>query len=140
MGSSWPGAAAPRCPGRDDQPTPAAPGERAEGEHGTRRRLALARAATMVVLFVLAVVLGSWAPRVPQVKSDLGLGDGQLGLALLGAPSGAVASLWLAGLAVTRVGSAAVVGAGRAAEWGVGGGGLFVAGHWSLLALVGAWG
>ncbi|CAO5234894.1 Sugar phosphate permease [Frankia sp. AgKG'84/4] len=94
----------------------------------------------MVVLFVLAVVLGSWAPRVPQVKSDLGLGDGQLGLALLGAPSGAVASLWLAGLAVTRVGSAAVVRAALPAYCGVGALLMFVHDQWSLFALLALWG
>ncbi len=94
----------------------------------------------MIALFVLAVVLGSWAPRVPQVKSELGLGDGHLGLALLGAPSGAVASLWLAGIAVSRFGSAAVVRAALPAYCGVGALLVFVHDQWSLFALLALWG
>ncbi|MCK9894960.1 MFS transporter [Frankia sp. AgB32] len=115
-------------------------GEAAAGGDGTRRRLARARAATMIVLFVLAVVLGSWAPRVAQVKGELGLGDGRLGLALLGAPSGAVASLWLAGIAVTRFGSVAVVRAALPAYCGVGALLVLVHGQWSLFALLALWG
>ncbi len=63
----------------------------------------------MIALFVLALVLASWVPRVPQIKADLRLGDGRLGLALLGAPVGAVLTRWLTGIAVTRFGSVPVV-------------------------------
>ncbi|WP_235498002.1 MULTISPECIES: MFS transporter [unclassified Frankia] len=91
-----------------------------------RRVLARARAATMVTHFVLALVLAAWAPRIPQVRSDLGLSDGELGLALLGGPVGALATLWAAGALVRRLGSRRMVVASL--------GGYCVAG--TLLAVV----
>ncbi|WP_230203130.1 MFS transporter [Parafrankia discariae] len=73
------------------------------------RRLRRARAATMVVFFFLALMLAAWAPRIPQVKDALALGDGELGLALLGAPVGAIVTLWGAGVLVSRLGSVPVI-------------------------------
>lgn len=63
----------------------------------------------MVVFFFLALVLAAWAPRIPQVKDALALGDGELGLALLGAPVGAIVTLWGAGVLVSRLGSVPVI-------------------------------
>ena len=77
------------------------------GEAG--RRLRRAQAAAMVILCALALLFAAWAPRIPQVKRDLGLSDGQLGLALLGAPVGGVATLGVAGLLVGRFGSRPVI-------------------------------
>ncbi len=94
----------------------------------------------MIALFVLALVLASWAPRVPQIKADLRLGDGRLGLALLGAPVGAVLTLWLAGIAVTRFGSVPVVRATLPGYCAVGSLFPFVDGQWSLFALLALWG
>ena len=55
--------------------------------------------------FVLnSVVFGSWVPRVPDVMARLGVGEGALGLALLGVPAGAVLSVTLGGRLVDRVG------------------------------------
>ncbi|EIV94316.1 MFS transporter [Frankia sp. QA3] len=105
-----------------------------------RRHLARARAATMIALFVLALVFASWAPRVPQIKTDLRLGDGRLGLALLGAPVGAVLTLWLVGIAVTRFGSVRVVRAALPCYCAVGSLFPFVDGQWSLFALLALWG
>ncbi|ABW15643.1 major facilitator superfamily MFS_1 [Parafrankia sp. EAN1pec] len=73
------------------------------------RRLRRARVATMVVFFFLALLLAAWAPRIPQVKDALALGDGELGLALLGAPVGAIVTLWGAGVLVSRLGSVPVI-------------------------------
>ncbi|WP_230205073.1 MFS transporter [Parafrankia elaeagni] len=74
-----------------------------------RRELSRARTATMVCFFVLALLFASWAPRIPQVKEELGLSDGELGLALLGGPAGALATISVAGLLVGRLGSRAMV-------------------------------
>ncbi len=94
----------------------------------------------MIALFVLALVFASWAPRVPQIKTDLRLGDGRLGLALLGAPVGAVLTLWLVGLAVSRFGSVRVVRAALPSYCAVGALFPLVAGQWSLFALLFLWG
>lgn len=70
--------------------------------------IAAARWATALVFFVNGVVIASWVPHVPEAKSRLGLGDGTLGLALLGMALGAVAAMPLAGMAMRRLGSRAV--------------------------------
>ncbi|CAJ59555.1 MULTISPECIES: MFS transporter [Frankia] len=105
-----------------------------------RRNLSRARVATMIALFVLALVFASWAPRVPQIKTDLRLGDGRLGLALLGAPVGAVLTLWLVGIAVARFGSVRVVRAALPSYCAVGSLFPLVGGQWSLFALLFLWG
>jgi MFS family permease len=50
-------------------------------------------------------VFGSWPPRIPAVKQDLGLGDGELGLALTGMAAGLLLGTRLAGWPVDRFGS-----------------------------------
>lgn len=50
-------------------------------------------AALWVVFFVNGAVLASWAPRIPQVTSELHLSDGQVGYALLGVAVGSVPAL-----------------------------------------------
>lgn len=35
------------------------------------------------VFFFESAVIGQWIPRIPDIKSNLGLSDGQLGMALL---------------------------------------------------------
>jgi MFS family permease len=51
-------------------------------------------------------LFGAWAVRIPEVKADLGLSSGQLGLALLGIAIGSLVSLPLGGAAAARFGSA----------------------------------
>jgi MFS family permease len=51
-------------------------------------------------------VFGAWAVRIPEVKADLGLSSGGLGLALLGIAIGSLVSLPLGGAAASRIGSA----------------------------------
>jgi MFS family permease len=63
----------------------------------------------MIAMALVGLLAGSWAPRIPGVKQDLGVGDGELGMALLGAPSGAVATMWLTGMLLDRFGSRAVI-------------------------------
>ncbi|MBL7498169.1 MFS transporter [Frankia sp. CNm7] len=63
----------------------------------------------MISMVLLGLLVGSWAPRIPGVKQELGVSDGELGVALLGAPLGAVATMWLTGMLLDRFGSRAVV-------------------------------
>ncbi|MDJ0362539.1 MFS transporter [Rhodococcus sp. H29-C3] len=49
--------------------------------------------ALWTIFFVNGAVLASWAPRIPQVKSELSLTDGQMGWALLGVAAGSVPAL-----------------------------------------------
>ncbi|MGE7384767.1 MFS transporter [Streptomyces sp. NPDC004126] len=62
-------------------------------------------AALYAVFFLNGIVLASWAPRIPQVKEQLGLSDGRLGTALLGVALGSVPAMPAAGLLVDRFGS-----------------------------------
>lgn len=64
-----------------------------------------ARAAVAVAFFVNAAVVANWVPRIAEIKSDLNLSPGELGLALFGLPAGAVGALQIAGPLITRVGS-----------------------------------
>lgn len=57
------------------------------------------------------LLFGSWVPRIPDVRADLGLGAGELGLALLAPAVGSLLSMPLAGAAAGRWGSA------RATRW-----------------------
>src|SRR3977135_722689 len=56
---------------------------------GTIDRPSGARRATPVVFALHAVIFAAWTPHIPLVKERLGLDNGTLGLALLGAPFGA---------------------------------------------------
>ncbi|MFC5750087.1 MFS transporter [Actinomadura rugatobispora] len=79
---------------------------------------ALGRARTAVtVAFLLHGLVGAaWVARIPQIKRDLGLSEGSLGLALLGAPVGVVLAVRFAGWTVARWGSrATTLGAGAVA-------------------------
>ncbi len=67
------------------------------------------RAARFAVSYVFAahgLLFGSWAPRIPQVKTELGLSPGLLGIALLAPAAGSLLAMPLAGAAAARVGSA----------------------------------
>ncbi len=70
-----------------------------------------ARLAVAAVFFINGVALGSWFVRIPAVQQGLSLGEGLLGLALLGAAVGALVSMPLAGALISRFGSRRVVGA-----------------------------
>jgi MFS family permease len=69
-----------------------------------------ARLAVLAVFFVNGVVIGTWVVRIPAIKERLGLGDGLLGVALLGAAVGALVAMPLVGALVSRFGSRRVVG------------------------------
>jgi MFS family permease len=68
-----------------------------------------ARIATALVFAIHAAVFASWTPHIPEVKERLGLNEGTLGLALLGAPVGSVVAMLVVGSLVARFGSRRVV-------------------------------
>ena len=76
----------------------------------TERSLWAARLAVLGVFFLNGFGFGSWAVRIPAVQERLDLGEGLLGLALLGMAAGSLVSMPLAGWLVSRLGSRVVVG------------------------------
>ncbi len=78
---------------------------------GTGRALWDARLAVLAIFFLSGFGFASWAVRIPAVQEKLGLGEGLLGVALLGMSVGSLLSMPLAGGLVSRLGSRPVVGA-----------------------------
>ena len=64
-----------------------------------------ARIATNLVFGIHGLALAQWFVRIPDVKVQAGLDDGQLGLALLGSAVGSVSTMPLAGALTSRLGS-----------------------------------
>ena len=64
-----------------------------------------ARWAVMAVFLVNGIALGNWFPRIPAVQRKLELGEGALGLALLGTAVGAIVAMPVAGGLIARFGS-----------------------------------
>ncbi len=62
-----------------------------------------------VIFFVNGVLLASWTAHIPHVKASLGLDDGALGIALLGAPAGSVLAMLLTARLIARMGSRRMV-------------------------------
>jgi MFS family permease len=62
------------------------------------------------VFFTNGVVIGTWVVRIPAIKERLGLGEGLLGVVLLGAAVGALVAMPVVGALVSRFGSRRVVG------------------------------
>ena len=67
------------------------------------------RAATFAVFISHGLLFASWAAHIPHIKAELGLTDGDLGLALLGAPLGSVAAMLVATRLLPRFGSKRMV-------------------------------
>ncbi|MBA2442728.1 MAG: MFS transporter [Rubrobacter sp.] len=57
------------------------------------------------MFFANGTVFGNWIARIPDVQEGLGIGEGVLGLALLGAAVGALLAMPAAGWLVSRLGS-----------------------------------
>jgi len=64
------------------------------------------------VFFVHGLLLASWVAHIPQVKANLGIGLGMLGIVLLGAPIGSILAMSSAGYLVPRIGSRRVLRVG----------------------------
>jgi MFS family permease len=73
------------------------------------RNLRRAQVAVAAVFFAHGLMFASWAAHIPHVKARLGVDDGTLGLALLGAPVGSVTAIMLAAYLVPKIGSRRVV-------------------------------
>jgi MFS family permease len=69
-----------------------------------------ARRAVLAVFFINGFALGGWFVRIPAVQDRLGVGEGLLGVALLGAAVGALLSMTVTGALISRLGSRRVVG------------------------------
>jgi len=63
----------------------------------------------IAVFFVHGFLFASWTAHIPELKQHLGLSDGGLGLALLGAPIGSVLAIGVAARLLPRVGSRKMV-------------------------------
>ena len=77
---------------------------------GPAEYLRTARAAVLAVFFTNGVVIGTWVVRIPAIKERLDLGEGLLGVVLLGAAVGALVAMPVVGALVSRFGSRRVVG------------------------------
>ncbi len=73
-----------------------------------RTPLRFARLAVVVTFAANGFLFGSWVPRIPEVKSHLGLSAAALGVALLAPAVGSLASMRVCGRACARFGSGPV--------------------------------
>jgi fucose permease len=67
------------------------------------------RIAVTVVFVVHGLLFASWTAHIPDVKAHLGLTDGTLGFALLGAPVGSVTAMVASAYLLPRLGSRRIV-------------------------------
>ena len=86
-------------------PAGAAPGMRWFG----RDVATTARIATLIVFITHGFMFASWTAQIPLVKSNLGLSDAQLGLALFGAPIGSIVAMLATTALLPRLGSRRMV-------------------------------
>jgi MFS family permease len=70
--------------------------------------LGLARLGTGLVFFICGIGHGTWAPRLAEIKGQIGASDGQLGLSLLMLGIGALIAMPVTGALVGRFGSRGV--------------------------------
>jgi MFS family permease len=92
------------------------------------------RIAVTAVFVAHGLLFTSWTAHIPHIMRHLGLSDGTLGIALLGAPVGSVAAMLLASYLIPKLGSRRVV---QLALVGYCGTGLLVGLMGSLAALFG---
>src|SRR5215470_13468780 len=71
------------------------------------RPLLGARLAVYTVFAANGAMFGSWAPRIPQVKAELGMSAAVLGVVLLAPAIGSLVAMPFAGGLASRIGSAA---------------------------------
>jgi MFS family permease len=79
----------------------------ARGSHGGSDRAQ--RAATLAAFVSHGLLFASWTAHIPQIKDHLGLSDGVLGFALLGAPLGSVTAMLIVAHLLPRLGSQRMV-------------------------------
>lgn len=64
-----------------------------------------ARICTTLIFLVNGILFGNWVTRIPQIRDNLGIGEGQLGLALLALGFGGLFFMPVAGAMVARFGT-----------------------------------
>jgi MFS family permease len=69
------------------------------------RMLRRARLGSAIAFLLTGLVFSTWAARIPALKAELSLNDGQLAVAFLGLNAGAVLGLQLGAVVVMRLGS-----------------------------------
>lgn len=99
------------------------------------RPLRRARSAVATLFFLNAVLYANLVPRLPEVKSSLGLGNAELGYAVAAMPTGSLAAGLLAPLLIRRLGSARLA-AGGVALLALAVAGIPFAEAWLALALL----
>ncbi|MEV0388844.1 MFS transporter [Nonomuraea sp. NPDC050643] len=67
------------------------------------------RTAVYLLFFLTGAAIGTWTARIPAIKERLGLGEGELSLALLAIALGAMAGMTAVGRLVDRHGSSRVM-------------------------------
>ncbi|MDX2285012.1 MAG: MFS transporter [Bacteroidia bacterium] len=55
------------------------------------------------LFFLLAVLFGNWVARIAEVKTSLGLTEGELGLAMIGLPAGIFLAILFSGAVLSRI-------------------------------------
>ncbi|HTX01165.1 MAG TPA: hypothetical protein VMD59_20445, partial [Acidimicrobiales bacterium] len=98
----------------DDEPSAGAPGRAGAPPPGTASRIPVT-----LVFLVLGVATGTWAARVPALKSALHLSSGELGLVLLGPAAGTVLAMPATGLLLATVAPRRLVRTGLVAMAGL---------------------
>lgn len=73
-----------------------------------QQALSRARRGTIAIFVLLGAIQGSLASRMPALKTQAGLSDGLLGLALLGIPLGSLLAVQVTGRWISRRGSSTV--------------------------------
>src|SRR5882672_5414543 len=73
------------------------------------RGLRHGRVAVSLLFLLYGAILGTWTSRIPAIKHTLGLGDGELGIALLAFAAGSIAGMQLSGRLVDRYASARIM-------------------------------
>ncbi|MBV9592737.1 MAG: MFS transporter [Actinobacteria bacterium] len=95
-----------------------------EPAHASREQLRRARIAVAITFAANGLIMGAWAPRIPEVKNHLDLSSASLGVALLAPAVGSLVSMRLIGGWTSRFGSAAatrwMVAGNCASAWLVG--------------------
>jgi MFS family permease len=71
-----------------------------------------ARRAVRAFFAINGILFGTWVSRIPRVQTDVGIGEGELGIALLGAALGLISAVPPAGAVVARRGTRGPIIAG----------------------------
>jgi MFS family permease len=103
-------------------------------------RRGAARIAVHVVFAADGALMGSWVPRIPEVKSEFGISPGVLGIVLLAPAIGAVLAMPFAGGWASRRGSAVATRWSAAVFFGVSSVIGLAFDVWTLFIVLLAWG